>query len=91
MDKHNRSFDEDIQWNRFVNCVRLPDPGDDSQIMDYIRSIGNEHINSFESVFKLCDKNSDILEEVTFKGDRATERQDAELVEKLQEWRLRFG
>lgn len=86
MDKHNRSFDEDIQWNRFVNCVRLPDPGDDSQIMDYIRSIGNEHINSFESVFKLCDKNSDILEEVTFKGDRATERQDAELVEKLQEY-----
>ena len=74
--KYNRDFDEDIAWKRFASCNRLPDPGDDSQIMDYIRSIGDEKVNSFDSIFKLCEKNDAILQEVSFKENRAQEKQD---------------
>ena len=54
--------------------------------MDYIRSIGNEHVSSFEAVFKLCDKNASILDELTFKAHRALEKQDEVLIEQLQDY-----
>lgn len=84
--KYNRDFDEDIAWKRFASCNRLPDPGDDSQIMDYIRSIGDEKVNSFDSIFKLCEKNDAILQEVSFKENRAQEKQDEQEYERLRDF-----
>ncbi|QDZ17620.1 axonemal protein [Chloropicon primus] len=84
--KYNKELDDSIAWNRFASCNKLPDPSDSSQLMDYIRSIGDEKINSFESVFKLCEKNSKILEEVTFKANRALEKQDEEEVARLSDY-----
>ena len=54
--------------------------------MDYIRSIGDEKVNSFDSNFKLCEKNDAILQEVSFKENRAQEKQDEQEYERLRDF-----
>ena len=75
-DRHRTKVDQETEWGRFVDCVRLPDPRLKSQVMDYIRSIESEHIDTYERAFKIYEKNSGIISEVVKLRLRALDRYD---------------